>query len=383
LPPLFIEINALKNFMKIKPFQAVYPKLDFLTSPDAFFARVKFEYPEYKKNGFFNKTAQEAIYIYEIEAKHRTYTGLLACSDVQDYYDGNIKKHENTISTKEQQQMQLVISRGAVVKPVLLTYHGVDEINELIYNYKKNNTHFFEISFLEDQQLHRVWEISDATLINTFQALFADKIPQTYIADGHHRVSTLALMHKRIMNKMGYSNFNSVLSAFFPTDQLEVLDFNRVVKGLNGHSPTTFMAKIAQLFDTEIINLRKPSKKYEIVMFFNNEWFQLTWKKEILASYKNTQILLDASMLNEKVMKGILGIEDSRTDTRVNYIQGVKGLEDFRLTTLKSEQNIGFCLYPVALTDIIAMADMGKTMPPKSTWFEPRMKNGLVAQEFD
>jgi len=369
--------------MRIKPFQAVYPNLDFVTSSDAFFGRVKYEYPDYKRNGFFDKAAQEAIYIYEIEANHRTFTGLVACSDIEDYYDGHIKKHENTISSKEQQQMQLMISRDAVVKPVLLTYHGVEEINALINKYKKEHPFFYETSFLADQQTHRFWEVSDGELINTFQNLFAEQVSRTYIADGHHRCSTLGLMHKRVLEKKGESKFNVLLSAFFPKDELEIHDFNRIVQGLNDNSLTTFMAKISQLFDIEILNMpRKPSQKHEIVMFLNREWFQLRWKKEVIKSYQKTPVLLDANMLDEKVMKWILGIEDVRTDNRVKYIEGVKGLEDFRMKTLRNEQNVGFCLYPVELKDLISVADLNKTMPPKSTWFEPRMKNGLIVQEF-
>ncbi len=370
--------------MRIKPFQAVYPNLDFVTSSDAFFASVKYEYPEYKRNGFYKRTAQEAIYIYEIETPQRTYTGLIACSDIKDYHEGNIKKHENTISSKEQQQMQLMISRNAVVKPVLLTYNGVTEINELINDYKNKHENFYEVSFASDQQTHRFWEISDGALIDQFQTLFSNKVNKTYIADGHHRCSTLSIMNKRLMKRKGVSDFDVVLSAFFSTDQLEILDFNRIIEGLNDNSLTAFMAKISQLFDIEILNMpKKPRKKHEIVMFLNKEWFKLNWKKEILLSYKNTSVLLDATMLDEKVMKWILGIEDVRTDNRVKYIEGIKGLEDFRLKTLRNEQSVGFCLYPVDLKDLIAVADMGKTMPPKSTWFEPRMKNGLIAQEFE
>ena len=370
--------------MRIKPFQAVYPNMDFVTSSDAFFARVKFEYPEYKRNGFFDKTTQKAIYICEIETTLRTFTGLIACSDIKDYNEGNIKKHEDTISSKEQQQMELMISRDAVVKPVLLTYQKVDEITELINNFKKENGCFHETNFSEDQQIHRFWEVGDVELIDKFQQLFLEKVPKTYIADGHHRCSTLALMNKRIMKKMGESKFDVILSAFFPKDQLEIHDFNRVVTGLNDNTQATFMDKISQFFDVEILKEpSKPSQKHEIVMFLNKEWFKLTWKKEVLKSYQKTPVLLDASMLDEKVMKGVLGIEEVRTDTRIKYVEGIKGLENFQMMTLKNEDSVGFCLYPVELTDLITVADMGEAMPPKSTWFEPRMKNGLIVQEFD
>lgn len=369
--------------MRIKPFKAVYPNLDYVTSSDAFFARVKFEYPDYKKNGFFDKKAQEAIYIYEIESGHRNYTGLIACSDIEDYLDGAIKKHENTLAAKEQQQMQLMISRDAIVKPVLLTYPGVDKINDLVQEYKNDNACFYETSFFEDQQTHRFWEIKSGALISQLQQLFLEKVTKTYIADGHHRCSTLALMHKRDIKKSETSKYDRILSAFFPTDQLEVLDFNRVVQGLNENSLTMFMAKMSQLFDIEILNMPgKPKKKHELTMFINREWFRLTWKESVLNSYKKTPVLLDASMLDEKVMKWILGIENVRSNNRIKYIEGVKGLEGFRLKTLKHEMSVGFCLFPVELNDLIAVADLNRTMPPKSTWFEPRMKNGLIVQEF-
>ncbi len=369
--------------MRIKPFQAVYPNLDFITSSDAFFSKVKWEYAAYKKNGFFQRTAQEAVYIYEISSRQRNYTGLIACAAVEDYDEGLIKRHENTIATKEQQQMDLMISRDAIVKPVLLTYPSVKEINELLEDYKNANPIFYETSFFETQQKHRFWSITDGALINKLQQFFLEKVGKSYIADGHHRCSTMALMHKRFSKTANDARFGSILSAFFPMDQLEVLDFNRIITGLNDNSLTTFMAKISQLFDIELMTIpKKPTRKHEIVMLLNREWFKLTWKPEILEPYKNRPVLLDASMLDEKVMKWILGIEDVRTDHRVKYVQGVKGLEDFRLKALRYEGSVGFCLYPVALEELIAIADMDKTMPPKSTWFEPRMRNGLIIQDF-
>jgi uncharacterized protein (DUF1015 family) len=371
------------TLMRIKPFQAVYPNLDFITSSDAFFSKVKLEYPAYKRSGFFQRTAREAVYIYEIASRQRTYTGLIVCASVEDYEEGLIKRHENTIATKEQQQMDLMISRDAIVKPVLLTYRGVKEIDRLLEDYKSEHPVFYETSFFSSQQKHRFWAITEGDLINQLQEYFLNKVGESYIADGHHRSSTVALMHKRLSNNNEDHRFDSFLSAFFPMDQLEVLDFNRIITDLNDNSLTTFMARISQLFDIEIMTIpKKPMRKHEIVMFLNREWFKLTWKPEILEPYKNRPVLLDASLLDEKVMKWILGIEDVRTDHRVKYVEGIKGLEDFRLKTLRYEHSVGFCLYPVALEELIAIADMNKTMPPKSTWFEPRMRNGLIIQEF-
>ena len=369
--------------MRIKPFQAVYPNFDYITSADSFFDTVKVQYPEYKKSGFFNKTAQEAIYIYQIKTDKRVYTGLVACSDIQDFNEGNIKKHENTLSQKEQQQMHLMLSRNATVKPVLLTYPNVDKIKNLIHQTIKKNKPFYTTIMELKQQQHTFWEVSDGALIQKFQKLFEKHVPRAYIADGHHRTSTTALMSERMKNNSDGKNYDLLLSAFFAVDELEIYDYNRVVDGLNECSMTTFMAKISQVFNVEILaEARKPNKKYEVVMFLNREWFVLTWKQEVLDEYEKESVLLDASLLNEKVMKGILGIEDVRTDTRIKYIEGPKGLEALKERSIRNDSRVAFALYPVELTDLLQIADEGKTMPPKSTWFEPRMKNGLVVHEF-
>ncbi len=370
--------------MRILPFQAVYPNFDYIASPETFFGTVKYEYPEYKKSGFFKKTAQEAIYIYRIEVQHRSYTGLVACSDIRDYLDDNIKKHENTLATKEQQQMHLMISRNATVKPVLLTYHDVPEISQLIKNYIKDHPSFYSVDFLKSNQKHTFWEVSDGNTIQALQNLFKTKVSKTYIADGHHRSSTTALMHKRLKKKKGSKNYSLLLSAFFSADQLDIHDYNRVVEGLSEHSLTKFMASISNLCDIEILDgPAKPKEKHELVMFVNREWFRLRWRSTVLEGYQDNDLVLDASMLDELVLRDILGITDIRTDNRIKYVEGPKGLEEVRSRAIKNENRVAFCLYPVSLLDLMKVADLGKTLPPKSTWFEPRIKNGLIVQEYD
>ena len=369
--------------MRIKPFQAVYPNFDFITSADSFFGTVKVQYPEYKKSGFFNKAAQESIYIYQIKSTRRTYTGLVACADIRDYLDHKIKKHENTLAQKEQQQMHLMLSRSASVKPVLLTYPKVTPIRNLIDQCIKKSKPFYSTLLETEQLLHTLWEVSDGEMIERFQKLFKKHVPETYIADGHHRTSTTALMSERMKDKMDGKNYDLLLSAFFDAGELEIHDYNRIVEGLNECSMTTFMAKISQVFDIEILEeARKPNQKNEIVMFLNREWFLLKWKKSVLEEYQNDSVILDATLLDEKVMKEILGIEDVRTDTRIRYIEGPKGLEGLRERTIRNENRVAFALFPVRLEDLMQVANEGKTMPPKSTWFEPRIKNGLVVQEY-
>ena len=368
--------------MRIRPFQAVYPNLDIITSVDTFFGRVKYEYPDYKKEGFFSKVAEEAIYIYRISKPDRNYTGLIACSDIHDYLEGKIKKHENTLRLKERQQMQLTIRRNAILKPVLLIYPRVDEITKLLNDFIERNRFFFETEFEKENQIHTFWKIRDKSLIQQIQNLFLEKVPITYIADGHHRCSSTALMYQMMGKNDKGEPYDVLLSAFFPADELEIHDFNRIVE--RECSLTTFMAKLSRVFDIDVLEEpMKPAKKFEIVMFINHEWFKLSWKELVLKSCEGQKVVLDASLLDEHVLQNIMGIDDIRSSTRLKYVEGPKGLSALKSSVIKNDNNVGFCLFPVELKDIIMVADMGKTMPPKSTFFEPRIKNGLIVQEFE
>ena len=369
--------------MRIRPFRAVYPNFDYITSADAFFSRVKYEYPAYKESGFFHKTAQEALYVYRIENVERAYTGIIACADIHDYLDGSIKKHENTLPVKEQQQMHLMIKRNAIVKPVLLTHPKVDAIKILIDQVVRDQPVFYSTDFAEDETKHLFWEIKNGQLIQEFQQLFDREVPCTYIADGHHRSSTMALMYERMKKQKKQGGYGQLLCALFPVDELEIYDFNRVVECPPNLSLTAIMAKLSRLFEIkQLEKMRKPRRKFEIVMLLNQECYSLQWKEKILEEYNQTEVLLDASMLDDKVMNEILDIKDTRTDTRIKYVEGRKGIDQIQLKVSKNENRIGFCLFPVELQDLIRVADLGKTMPPKSTWFEPRIKNGLIVQEF-
>ena len=219
-------------------------------------------------------------------------------------------------------------------------------------------------------------------MIEKIQQLFVKKIPETYIADGHHRSAASALLYSRIKKKKKINPYEDLLCAFFQEDQLEIYDYNRIVDASGDITITQFMAKLSQVFDFEILNKpAKPKRKHEIVMFVYKEWFLLKWKPEILKKYKNQKIILDARLLDEHVLKNILGIKDVKTDTRIKYVSGTIGIEAIRTKTLKSESKVGFCLYPAQMSDLLTTADEGGVMPPKSTWFEPRMKNGLIVQE--
>ena len=369
--------------MQIRPFQAVFPNLEYIASADSFFNTVKQDYSTYRRNNFFQKAAQEALYVYQIQSPHRDYWGMIACADILDYLNGHILKHESTIAEKEQQQMQLLFNRQAMVKPVLLTYPDIPDINSLLQKSISETEIFFSVNFQFEQSTHRLWQITDGQVIQKLQNLFKTRVPVCYIADGHHRSSSSARIYKQRKNLTQNNPFSSLLCAFFPASQLAIYDYNRVVEGLNHISIAAFMARLSRVFELEVLaQPSKPRKKHELVMLLEEEWFRLVWKKSVLSQLEQEEDILDVSLLNEIVLKGILNIGDVRTDSRVKYVEGPRGMQQLKEKAIKNDKRVAFLLYPVCLNDLMRIASAGKVLPPKSTWFEPRVKNGLLVYEF-
>ena len=367
--------------MKIRSFQAIYPRLEFIASSDSFFSTVKGDYPEFKSSGFFHKAAQEGIYIYEIKSEQRSYFGVVATSDIQDYKNGKILKHENTLPTSEQKQLQLFFKRRATVKPVLLTYPDVKSIDKWLKNYTQNNKPFLEIDFEIDHKKHRFWEVSEGSKISELQKLFDKNVPLAYISDGHHRTSTSEIIYDKTHKKDG-DRYRYFLTAYFSFSNLEIYDFNRIAVGLNEHEPEVFIAKLSNCFSIKVVKKpTQPKTKFEIVMYFRKKWYRLKWKKRIINQYQDQPAALDANILNDKVLANILGIENVRTDKRIKYVEGLRGMDYFIKTVNENQDSVGFLLYPVQWEDFLSVANAKSIMPPKSTWFEPRMKNGLLVHE--
>jgi len=367
--------------MKIKPFRATYPNFDFIASPDSFCDDAKNSFREFQANGFFEKAPKDALYIYQIETDLRKHTGLIALNEVEDFFAGKVKKHEKTLSEREQQQMQLFLKWNAILKPVLLTYPPVSDISRWLENFTLANKPLYTTRFAKDRQTHRVWTVTEADDIRRLQSLFIDHVGGTYIADGHHRTTTVALLHERLKDKNQEFDFDNLFCAFFAADQLDILDYNRVVEGLRDLSPTQFIVRMSKIFDLNVLaEPRKPLEKHEIIMYAQKEWYSLHWKKTVLESHALDRVVLDASLLNELVLDKILGITDVRTDTRIIYVEGARGLEGVRKTTHENDDHIGFVLYPVTFEDMMRMADAGESLPPKSTFFEPRLKSAMLVK---
>lgn len=369
--------------MRIKPFKAVYPDFRFITSVDTFFGKVKEEYSAYKKSGFFQQAEGEALFVYEIIRADYSHTGLVALADIHDYLDGKIKKHENTLPAKEQQQMQLLMSRKAQVKPVLLTCEDVNGINDLLFAQKTESNFFFKTTFEDTEEEHSFWSVHDPVLIKDLQDKVASGIPRSYIADGHHRSSTMARLYDSHV-KEASNPYSHLLVVLFPKSQLEVHDYNRVVEGLIDVTLSHFVAKLSALCNiTPIKEGRKPEKKHQMTMFLNKEWYLIEWRPWLLEKHKDDPVLLDTALLDTYVLKDILDIADIRTDEGIRYVEGPAGIEGLRLKTSKNEQRVAFCFFPTSLEDLFLVANRGEVMPPKSTWFEPRIKNGLMVYELD
>ncbi len=376
--PTFVEISdhfivfySTLHMIHIQPFEAILPKTSMISAVDSFFTQVKEQFLSLSKAGYFEKNKQKSFYVYRIEGNDGAHLGLLAALPVQDYLDGNVLKHEQTLAIKEEKTTKLVLERGAMIKPIVLAYRPVEAINNLLENIVKNEKPSFKIS-LKSNNTHTFWEIDNTQTINELQEYFANNVDKTYIADGHHRVASAGSLFTQ------KQQHEHILAALFATSELEIWDYNRIVEGLNGQTPLTVLAKISSVCHVEpLAKLQAPRYKHELAMHLDGQWFALNWRKEVLEKCSSIVEQLDSNLLNEHILKTILGIADIRTDLRVSYLEGVKGLD--ALAQRGRIPTVSFALFPVTTEDFLNLADSHQSMPPKSTWFEPRIKNGLIS----
>lgn len=368
--------------MNIHPFKASYVDLDMVASPDSFFKSVKVEYSSLKESSFFETADKEAFYLYQIKRGKHKYLGFLACVDIRDYAEGRILKHEHTLVDKEQVMMNLIFQRKAMIKPVLLTYPTFEPMKKWMHEFKNEHKPFFTVRMEEVNEDHCIWQIDDAPTIARFKRAFKEEIGKAYIADGHHRSSTIFKLYQSGQAQKHQLNLDKLFAVFFDYEELEVYDYNRIVEALDEISPSKFMAGISKYCEIETLkDLRKPKEKHEITMCLSGEWYSLKWRKKALSLYKKEKVVLDAQLLGDLIFSKVLNIADVTTDSRISYVEGIKGVEALQLKVHKKPFSIGFCLYPVELSDVVKIAEANKVMPPKTTWFEPRIRNGMLVYE--
>lgn len=327
-------------------------------------------------DGTYVQEEQSVYYIYALTMDGRTQTGIVACSDVDDYQNDIIKKHENTRESKEQDRIRHVDATDAHTGPIFLVYRQIDSIREVVARTKKNAPLYDYIA--EDGIRHEAWIISDANDIKTIQEGFAS-IPATYIADGHHRcASAVKVGLKRRAenpNYTGEEGFNRFLSVLFPDDEMMIMDYNRVVKDLNGLTEAEFMAKVEEMFDVkEAASQVHPEKKGTFGMYLGQKWYHLTAKEAICST--DAVEGLDVSVLQNNLLGPVLGIGDPRTDERIDFIGGIRGLGELE-RRCKEDMVVAFSMFPTSIEELLDVADAHRLMPPKSTWFEPKLRSGL------
>ena len=325
------------------------------------------------QNGTLFLEEKPCYYIYQLIMNGKSQTGLVCVSSIGDYFNDVIKKHELTRPEKEKDRIDHMRTIRAQTGNVFMAYRDVMEINALINGWKAKNTP--EYDFIADDGIkHTIWVINRDDVINSITNLFATKVPNTYIADGHHRAASAAKVSKEFPDSFHAKFF---LTTIFPESQLAILDYNRVVKDLNDLTTEEF---IGALQDDFMITYSpepvKPAVLHEFGMYLEDEWYILTARE---GTYRKDPIgILDVTILQKNVLDKILDIEDPRTDTRVDFVGGIGGLEELEKRVKSGEMAAAFSLYPVTIEQLFAIADSGKVMPPKSTWFEPKLRDGLL-----
>lgn len=335
------------------------------------------------ESGIYLQDWSACYYIYELTMDGRTQTGIVGCSSIDDYESGVIKKHENTRADKEIDRIHHVDACSAQTGPIFLAYRSDQQINAVISEVKQESQAIYDF-VSEDGIRHCVWKISDLNQIQRLEDAF-EKIPNTYIADGHHRAASAVKVGLGRRNQhpdyTGAEEFNYFLSVLFPDDQLYIMDYNRTVKDLNGYTKKEFMEKVAENFQVECVGKKAyaPKEKNTFGMYIDSEWYCLTAKEEIRS--KDPVKGLDVSILQDYLLDPILGIKDPKNDKKINFIGGIRGLKELEKRA-DMDMRVSFSMYPTTIEELFAVADANLLMPPKSTWFEPKLRSGLFIHKF-
>ena len=349
---------------------------------DEVYAKGKEVFDLFVNEGILVQDDKPSFYIYAQTMDGRTQIGLVAGSSIDDYFNDNIKKHELTLVAKENDRIRHMKTKMAQPGMVFLAYKNVEEIDAIIEHYTTH--HDAENDFIDSQNVrHQLWKIDNENIINKLVDLFKEKVPASYIADGHHRSAGAAKVGKQLRdenpNHTGNESYNYFLSCLFPSNQLQIQDYNRLVKDTNGLSEDEILQKITTNFDVEKIgaNVYKPQQLHEFSMYLNGNWYKLIANQNTYD--ENDPIgVLDVTILSKYILDEILNIKDQRTDKRIDFVGGIRGLQELQNRVDSGEMKIAFAFYPVTLEQLMNIADTGNIMPPKSTWFEPKLKSGLV-----
>jgi uncharacterized protein (DUF1015 family) len=377
--------NEYSFFRINKPEVDLSPDID--PYADEVYAQGRKNLELFVERNWLIKDEKPGYYIYRQKMGDHEQTGLVAGSWIEDYFEDRIKKHEFTRPKKENDRIRHMATLGAHVGPVFLTYPASNEIDEVISSVtgNENPTYHFDSG---DGVIHTFWTLFDEAKVSRLTDLFSRKVPASYIADGHHRAASSAKVGLQLKennsNHRGDEDYNFFLSVLFPDNQLQIIDYNRVITDLNGHGKEDFLSLLSGRFDVEKLGKQayKPEHLHSFGMYLDGVWFKLTAHKEILDDEDPIGVL-DVTVLSKNVLDPILGIKDQRTDERIDFVGGIRGMKELERRVDSGEMKLAFSIYPVTVQQLIDIANSGEVMPPKSTWFEPKLRSGLIIHRFE
>ena len=380
------EARAEARDNEMSLYHIIKPEIDFSPETSEYDPKVYEQaarnFKKFQDKGWLVQDEKPAYYIYAQTMNGKTQYGLVVGAFVEDYLNGTIKKHELTRKDKEEDRMKHVRVNDANIEPVFFAYPDNKVLDELINKYVKNNAPEYDFIAPIDGFGHQFWVISDANDIDIITKEFA-KMPALYIADGHHRSAAAALVGaekaKNNPNHKGDEEYNYFMAVCFQASQLTILDYNRVVKDLNGLTSAQFLEKLEKNFDVQRMGkeIYHPTGLHNFSLYLDGEWYSLTAKK---GTYNDADPIgvLDVDISSRLILDEILGIKDLRTDKRIDFVGGIRGLNELKERVDSGEMKMALALYPVSMQQIMDIADSGKIMPPKATWFEPKLRSGLV-----
>ena len=365
-------------------YHIIKPEIDFPVGTDEHdervYAKAAENFQKFQDNGWLVQDAEDKYYVYAQTMNGRTQYGLVVCAAVEDYMTGKIKKHELTRRDKEEDRMKHVRVNNANIEPVFFAFPHQDELDAIVAKVVAGEAEYDFVA--PDGFGHHFWVIDDAATIARITEIFAE-FPAMYIADGHHRSAAAALVgdekRKQNPNHVGDEEYNYFLAVCFPDNQLNIIDYNRVVKDLNGLSDEEFLKALEANFEVKEMGaeIYKPNALHNFSLYLSGKWYSLTAKE---GTYNDNDPIgvLDVTISSNLILDEILGIKDLRSDKRIDFVGGIRGLGELKKRVDSGEMKVALALYPVSMKQLIDIADTGNIMPPKTTWFEPKLRSGLV-----
>jgi uncharacterized protein (DUF1015 family) len=360
---------------------------DVDTHSEAVYDKSVRNFRKWQERGWLVQDKTPGYYIYAQTMKGRTQYGIVGCASVDDYLNSIIKKHELTRPDKEQDRMVHIRVNNANIEPVFFAYPAVKEIDDIVATIVTKEKPQYDF-VAEDGFGHHFWLVRKPETNLAIERLFAEKVPFTYVADGHHRTAAAALVGKERRENnpahTGTEEYNFFMAVHFPDNQLKIIDYNRVIKDLNGLEPKEVLARLEKGFiiTDKGTRIYKPRKLHNFSMFLDGKWYSLTARE---GTYNDNDPIggLDVTILTEQILSPILDIQDLRRSKRIDFVGGIRGLGELKKRVISGEMKVAFALYPVSMKQLISIADSGYIMPPKTTWFEPKLRSGLVIHLLD